>query len=99
MTEKSNSGPDGTLKPGGPAKRDRRPLLDGPTLAFHNLRLSESSGSADDQKNELDALVKAAAASPSGAPKEPADGRTFPDVAPEFNIDDIRSSDDSENLE
>jgi hypothetical protein len=98
VTEKSNPVTDATLKSGAPNKRDRRPLLEGPTLAFHNLRLNESSDSVDDQKNELDALVKAAAAAPKPPPTDSTDSRTFPDVAPGFNIDDIRSSDDSENV-
>jgi hypothetical protein len=94
--EKSDTSSDEALKAKGTAERDKAPLLDGPTLGFHNLSLSESDGSLDDQINDETAQVGALLKSRAAAPKEAPSGRTFPKVQPDLNIKDLPSSDSEE---
>jgi hypothetical protein len=46
--EKTDTSSDEALK----AERDKASLVDGPTLTFHNLNLSESDDSLDDHIND-----------------------------------------------
>jgi hypothetical protein len=97
IRDKTDSSSDSALKAKGDEHRDSTPVLDGPTLlSFRNLSLDSSSDSAGVEKEQLGALLKAAAASPADeekvkpiAPQE----RTFRDVRPDLNLKDLHSSD------
>jgi hypothetical protein len=98
VNAKTDSSSDPGLKAVGSGQRDSTPLLDGKTLlSFHNLTLGSSSDSADLEKDELAAMLKAASAPPDAAePQRPAPaGRTFEEVRPDLNIRDLSSGSDS----
>jgi hypothetical protein len=91
---KTDSSSDSGLKAVGSGQRDSTPLLEGKTLlSFHNLTLGSSSDSADLEKDELAAMLKAASAQADGAeaPRPVPAGRTFEDVRPDLNIGELSS--------
>jgi hypothetical protein len=95
---KTDSSSDSGLKAVGSGQRDSTPLLDGKTLlSFHNLTLGSSSDSADPEKDELAALLKAAttATDVTESARPAPVGRTFEDVRPDLNIRDLSSGSDS----
>jgi hypothetical protein len=89
----ADSSSDPSLKVKSSSQRDSTPLLNGPTLlAFRNLSLDSSSDSIDLEKDQLDAMIKAAAATPTDGSAEPRE-RTFKDVRPDLDLGNLPSSD------
>jgi hypothetical protein len=95
INDKTDSSSDNALKAKASGRRDSTPLLDGPSLlSMRKLTGESSSDSLDQEKDQLGALLKAAAAPKDSqqtvaAPAE----RTFKDVRADLSLQDLRTSD------
>jgi hypothetical protein len=92
----SESSSDSSLKAKATGGKDSTPLLNGRNLvAFPNLSLSSTSSSVDLELDELGKMIK-----PTDLRVEAPPGgrdRTFEDVRPDLNLNDI-ASDDSDKI-
>jgi hypothetical protein len=98
LAVRSDSSSDSSLKAKATGSRKAAPPLTGPSGGFPNLSLSSTSSSVDLEIDELAQMMKPPSAKPEERQEPVKIDRTFKDVNPDLDLNNIPSSDDSDKI-